>query len=150
MATEKANDKITIRPMEPEDIDAILEIDRKMSGKRRAVTYKDLISGDIGGDLDLSFIGEVGGQVVGFVLARYTYIGEPVIEVGLIQIFGVDPDYWGKGIASKLVDSVLECCQSKNLKIVRVMVNERDSRLQDFFAHLGFHRGQLIDYTKTI
>jgi len=149
-AIEREEGKVRIRPMEPEDIDSVLAIDRKISGVRRAVTYTDLITGDLGGVLDLSFVAEVDGQVAGFILARRAYVGEPVTEVGLIQILGVDPDYWRQGIASKLVNALLDTCQSKKLNAVRIMVNERDSQLQGLFAHMGFRRGQLIDYTKTL
>jgi ribosomal-protein-alanine N-acetyltransferase len=136
--------------MEPEDISTILEIDREISGKSRAVTYASLITGDLGGELDLSFVAEVGGKVAGFILARHAYIGEPVIEAGLIQILGVQPNYQRQGIARGLVNAMLERCRSKSLKMVRAMVNERDSRLQGFFAHMGFGHGQLIDYSKTL
>ena len=147
---ETRESKTRIRPMEPEDIELVLAIDRKISGVRRAITYTDLITGDLGGVLDLSFVAEVDGEVAGFVLARRAYVGEPVTEVGLIQILGVDPDYWRQGIATKLVNALLEHCQSKGLKAVRVMVKERDSQLQTFFSRMGFRRGQLIDYTKTL
>jgi predicted N-acetyltransferase YhbS len=150
MAMERKESKIRIRPMEPEDIDSVLAIDRKISGVRRAVTYTDLITGDLGGVLDLSFVAEVNGQVAGFILARRAYVGEPVAEVGLIQILGVDPDYWHQGTATRLVNALLDACQSKKLNAVRIMINERDSQLQPFFAHMGFKRGQLIDYTKTL
>ncbi|MBC8429586.1 MAG: GNAT family N-acetyltransferase [Dehalococcoidia bacterium] len=146
---ERRESKIRIRPMEPEDIDSILAIDRKITGVRRAITYTDLITGDLGGALDLSFVAEANGEVAGFILARRTYVGEPVTEVGLIQILGVDPDYWHQGIASKLVNALLDTCQSKQLNAVRIMVNERDSQLQGLFQRLGFRRGKLIDYTKT-
>lgn len=149
-ARKITENNLRIRSMEPEDITAVLQIDRKISGAQRAITYSDLITGDLGGVLDLSFVAEVAGQVVGFILAQHAYVGEPVVEVGLIQILGVDPDYWGQGLATKLVNTLLEHCKSKGLKTVRVMVKERDSQLQAFFAHLGFRRGQLIDYTKTL
>ena len=147
---ERRESKVRIRPMEPEDIDNILAIDRKITRVRRAVTYTDLITGDLGGALDLSFVAEVDGQIAGFILARQSYVGEPVIEVGLIQILGVDPDYWHQGIASKLVNALLDNCQTRNLNTVRIMVNEHDSQLQGLFQHLGFRRGKLIDYTKTL
>lgn len=147
---ERKQGKIRIRPMEPEDIDSVLAIDRKISGVRRAITYTDLITGDLGGVLDLSFVAEVDGQIAGFILARRAYVGEPVTEVGLIQILGIDPDYWRQGIATKLVNALLDNCQEKKLDAVRIMVNERDSQLQPFFAHMGFHQGQLIDYTKAL
>ena len=142
--------KVVIRPMEPEDIDAVLTIDRKISGVRRAITYADLITGDLGGVIDISFVAEINGQVAGFILARLAYVGEPVTEVGLVQILGVNPDYQRQGIATKLVNAMLERCKSKGIKAVRVTVNERDSQLRGFFQRMGFRRGQLIDYSKTL
>ena len=150
MTIEQTKDEPRIRPMEPEDISAILEVDRKITGERRAVTYTSLMAGDLGGELDLSFVAEVGSQVVGFILARHAYIGELVVKAGVIQIVGVDPDYWRRGIATKLVNAVLEQCQTRGLKIVRAMVNEHDSQLQGLFARMSFQRGQLIDYTRTL
>lgn len=150
MNMQKTEEKLMIRPMEPEDISDVLEIDRKSTGERRAPTYNNLITGDIGGDFDLSLIGEIGGQVIGFVLARQIYIGEPPIEVGLIQILGVDPDYRGQGIASTLIDAIVEHCRTRGLKAVRVMVSQDDSQLQGFFKHMGFASGQLIDYSKKL
>jgi ribosomal protein S18 acetylase RimI-like enzyme len=147
---ERKESKLRIRPMEPVDIDAILAIDKKISGVRRAVTYTDLITGDLGGVLDLSLVAEVDGQIAGFILARRAYVGEPVAEVGLVQILGVDPDYQRQGIATKLVEALLESSQSKNLKSIRIILNERDSQLQEFFDRMGFKRGQLIDYTKEL
>jgi len=136
--------------MEHEDIDAVLAIDRKITGVRRAVTYTDLITGDLGGVLALSFVAEVNGQVAGFILARRAYLGDPVTEVGLVQILGVDPEYWRQGIATKLANALLDTCRSKGLNAVWIMINQRDSQLQGFFEHLGFRRGELIDYTKTL
>ena len=148
--TEKRRSKIRVRPMEPEDIDSVLAIDRKITGVRRAATYTDLIIGDLGKIPDLSFVAEVNGEVQGFLLARRAYFGEPFTEVGLIQILGVDPEHWRQGIATSMINALVEACQSKKLSAVRIMVNENDSQLQDLFQRLGFRRGKLIDYTKTL
>ena len=148
--TERAGSKIRVRPMEPEDIDSVLAIDRKITGVRRAATYTDLIIGDLGKIPDLSFVAEVNGEVQGFLLARRAYFGEPFTEVGLIQILGVDPDHWRQGIATQMVNALVETCQDKKLNAVRIMVDENDSQLQSLFQRLNFHRGKLIDYTKTL
>jgi ribosomal protein S18 acetylase RimI-like enzyme len=63
---------------------------------------------------------------------------------------GVDPDYQRRGIGTMLVEALLQAGQAEKLKSVRIMVNERDSQLQDFFAQMGFARGQLIDYSKEL
>jgi ribosomal protein S18 acetylase RimI-like enzyme len=147
---ERGEPKIRIRPMEHEDIDSVLAIDRKITGKRRAVTYTELITGDLGGALALSIVAEVDGVVQGFLLARRIYVVAPPGEVGLIQILGVDPDYQRRGIASKMVSALLDACRAKKLSAVRIMINSRDNQLVGLFEHLGFRRGELVDYTKTL
>lgn len=147
--TERKGSKIRVRPMEPEDIDSVIAIDSKITGVRRAATYTDLIIGDLGKIPDLSFVAEVDGEVQGFVLARRAYFGEPFTEVGLIQILGVDPDHWRQGIATQMVNALVETCQDKKLNAVRIMIDESDDQLQHLFQRLGFRRGKLIDYTKT-
>jgi predicted N-acetyltransferase YhbS len=72
--------KVSIRPMEPEDINGILEVDRKISGVQRAITYRDLVREALGGEMDVSFVAEVDDQFVGFVLAYLTYVREQVSE----------------------------------------------------------------------
>ena len=142
-----AEAKVSIRPMEPEDISGILDIDRKISGESRAITYRDLFRETLGGEMDVRFVAEKENQMIGFVLAYLTYVREKVTEACVIQIFGVDPAYQGKGIAKQLVQKLLEECRTKGIKSVRVMVEERDNPLQNFFKHMGFARGHYIDYT---
>jgi len=147
---ERGAPKIRIRPMEDEDIDSVLTIDRKITGVRRAATYTELITGDLGGVLALSIVAEVDGVVQGFILARRVYVVAPPTEVGLIQILGVDPDYQRRGIATKMVNALLDTCRSKKLNAVRIMINKRDNQLVGLFEHLGFRRGELVDYTKSL
>jgi ribosomal protein S18 acetylase RimI-like enzyme len=146
--TERSESKIRVRPMEPMDIDSVLAIDSKITGVRRAATYTDLIIGDLGKIPDLSFVAEVDGEVQGFLLARRAYFGEPFDEVGMIHILGVEPDYQRQGIATKMVDALIEACQEKKLNAVRIMINEKDDQLRGLFERSGFRRGKLVDYTK--
>jgi len=141
---------VKIRPMEPEDISSILVVDQKISGVQRALTYRDLVREALGGQIDMSFVAEVDNQFVGFVMAHFTYVREQVSEACVIQIFGVDPKYQRQGIASKLIQALLDKCRSKKIKLARVMIDERDSELQGFFKRLGFDRDRYIDYSKTV
>jgi predicted N-acetyltransferase YhbS len=146
----KAEAKVKIRSMEPEDISGILEIDRKISGVQRASTYKDSFHEVIGGQMGVSFVAEIDDRVVGFVLAYLAYVREQVSEACMIQIFGVDPQYQKQGIAAKLFQRLLDECRLKKLKLVRVSLEERDSELKKFFEHLGFDHGRSIDYFKAL
>ncbi|MDP2970715.1 MAG: GNAT family N-acetyltransferase [Deltaproteobacteria bacterium] len=142
--------EVKIRPMEPEDIHGILEVDRKISGVQRAITYRDLVREALGGEVDVSFVAEIDNQFVGFVLAYLTYVREQISEACVIQIFGVDPAYQKQGIASKLIQALMEKCRAKKIKLIRVMLDERDGDLQGFFKRLGFDRGRHVDYSKSL
>lgn len=141
--------KVNIRPMEPDDIDGILAIDRKIGGEQRSITYPDRVSDYLGGLINFNFVAEVENQVIGFVLAYFTYVAEKVKEACVIQILGVDPDYGRRGIATKLIQRQLEECHDRGIKQVRVMIEERDNQLQDFFKTMGFERSRFLLYSKS-
>jgi len=140
---------INIRRMGRGDIDAVLAIDRKISGGRGLITYRDMVDADPGGALDLSFVSEVEGQVVGFILARLTYVGVPFIELAVIQAVVVDPDYQRRGIASRLVNALLGHCHAEGINTIRAVLDERNTELRRFFERQGFRRSELINYTRT-
>jgi len=148
-ATEKGEVNIHIRPMERKDIDAVLAIDRRINPTRSIFTRRELSACDPGGQLDLSFIAEVENEVVGFVMARLAYVGIPVAEVGIIHAVAVDPDYQREGIGARLLSTLSSCCQTEGISQLRVVINERDTQLKDFFENLGFRRSELVIYTKT-
>jgi ribosomal protein S18 acetylase RimI-like enzyme len=140
-------EKVLIRSMEPGDIDAVLAIDRKLIGLRRSITYG--INEVIGGQFDFSFVSEINGEIIGFVLASVIYFYEPemVTDACVIQVVGVDPDYWRKGIATKLIQTLLNASRSKGIKKVRVMVDKNDKQLSSFFQRIGFRHGRFISYS---
>ena len=151
MKTRQANqDSVKIRPMEPKDIEAIFEMDRILTGVERAISLSYLVTEDLGGELDLSFIADVNGQLVGFVIARHAYIGEPVMDAVLIQGLGVHPIYQQQGIGTKLMNALTKQAQSKGIKTLRVMLSERDSRIKNFFSRMEFNPAQFVVYDKIL
>jgi ribosomal protein S18 acetylase RimI-like enzyme len=143
--------EVNIRRMGRRDIDAVLAIDRKISGGQGLITHKDMVTADPGGALDLSFVSEVDGQVVGFILARLTYVGVPFIEIAVIQAIVVDSDYQRRGIASRLVHALVGHCHTEGVRVntIRAVLDERNTGLRHFFQRLGFRRSELINYTRT-
>jgi ribosomal-protein-alanine N-acetyltransferase len=144
----KEKGSVNIRRMMRSDIDSVLAIDQRISGGG-LITYKDMVAVDPGGALDLSFVSEAENKVVGFVLARLTYVGVPFIEVAVIQAIVVDPDYQRRGIASRLINTLLSHCHAEGINSIRAIVNEHNADLKRFFQRLGFHRSELVNYTKT-
>jgi len=140
----------TIRPIEPDDLDAILDLDRRITGKERTPTYQDLINEVFGGEMGMSFVAEADGGVVGLVLARVGYVPERISEVCLIQVIGMDPQYRGRGIATRLVQAVIDEACAKGMRTVYVIVDRQDDQLRALFEHMDFSEGDLIHYAKDI
>jgi ribosomal protein S18 acetylase RimI-like enzyme len=156
-----AEKEIKIRPMERRDIEGVLAVyskirEEKIPGTKRSrlsyrgtMTYEEVASTNPGGPLDLSFVAEANGQVIGFIWGRLAFAGIPVDEVGIIHMLIVDPDYQRQGIASRLVDALAERCHARGVNTVRAVVNERHWELQNYFQSLGFYRSELVTYTRT-
>jgi ribosomal protein S18 acetylase RimI-like enzyme len=140
---------VNIRRMTRGDIDAVLALDQKISGGREFITYRDMVAADPGGALDLSFVAEVGGKIVGFVINRLAYLMIPFTEVCIVQGMLVDPDYQGRGIGSKLFGKLLEHCHAEGINTIRALVEEHNKGLQQFVQQLGFRRSPIVNYDKT-
>ncbi len=151
---------INIRPMERGDIDTVISIygkirDEKIPGVKRsrlsyrsALTYAEVALTDPGGPLDLSFVAEADGKAIGFIWSRLAYVGIPIDEVGIIYMLVIDPDYQKRGIAGKLIEALAKRCRDRGVKTVRAIIDERHWELQNYFQKLGFHRSELVIYTK--
>lgn len=156
-----AEKEVKIRPMESRDINAILAVydkirEEKIPGIKRsrlsyraAMTYEEVASTDPGGPLDLSFVAEADGKVVGFIWSRLAFVGIPIDEVGIIHMIVVDPNYQKQGIAGRLVNALAERCHAKGVNTVRAVIDERHWELQNYFQKLGFRRSELVIYTRT-
>ena len=109
---------VTIRRMREEDIEGVLAIDRKIVGKERATTYDTMPRNYVGGELDVSVVAEVKGEIVGFLLGRMT---ESSFEAGncfLLDLIGVDPDYRRQGIGRRMVTrSSCGSCRNSHIGI---------------------------------
>ena len=141
----KRGGKVKIREMTDEDISVVLDMDKKMVGEQRAITYRDPLSFYIGAELSVSFAAEVDGKVVGFALGR---LRDP--NTGWLQTLAVDPKYQHQGIGAKLVEALVKRCRSKGAKTIHTMVSWRDARMLSFFNSLGFTRGEMIDLQKPL
>jgi ribosomal protein S18 acetylase RimI-like enzyme len=140
---------INIRHMTPSDLDGVLVLIGKITKGKSRITYRDLIANYPGGLLDLSFVAETKGQIVGFILARVEFLYIPVVEVCLLQAVGVDPEYQGRNIGSVLVRKLIDQCRLEEVDTVRALVAEDDEPLRRFIEHLGFSRSNIVNYDKT-
>jgi ribosomal protein S18 acetylase RimI-like enzyme len=89
--------------------------------------------------LSLGFVAEAGGRVRAFILGRVAHDRKSAAEIGTIAILGVHPDYQRRGIATRLVDALLEKFRTGEVKTVRIAhrgIDRHDKPLVDFVASI--------------
>jgi hypothetical protein len=72
------------------------------------------------------------------------------LSIFLVSIFHLKSIEFFRESQRKLIQALLDKCRSKKIKLVRMMIDERDNELQSFFKRQGFDRGRTIDYSKTV
>jgi len=139
---------LRIRQMTKNDWEGIVGIDAKITGKRRTPSWPQRVSSHTRTfSPSLSFVAEIDGKVVGFILADVRGAEYALPLAGWIDSVGVDPEYQGQGIGRKLIESSIEECHVHGIK-ARLMIKETDERLQNFLLSVGFRRGEYVEFVK--
>jgi ribosomal protein S18 acetylase RimI-like enzyme len=140
--------EIVIRRMTEDDVSRVKAIDESLTGSSRAPSW------EVGAEIEVavyrpavSFVAEVEGEVVGFILGdiRGAEYGKDLR--GWIDMVGVNPNYHRLGIGRSLVEKFCEVCR-KNGVSAEVVIRDSDEILKGFFSSLGFYRGDMINYVK--
>lgn len=142
---DKDAGRVEIREIMEEDLEAILELDRKLVGKQRSATYKNPISTYLGGDFGLSFVAVDNKKIVGFVMGQVEGPGK-----GWIQTIAIDPEHRRQDVGAKLVEALLARCRSRGMDTVHIAANWRDSGMLSFLNSLGFTRGDMVELEKSL
>ena len=137
---------VTVRAMSEEDVEGILEIERRVRENYRAATYAPVPDSCIGGEIDNSVVAEDGGRIVAFVLARIVRSPAELTNVAWIELIGILPEYQRRGIGKRMMDFWKDQCSRKGIHKVHIMINWRDWWMQSFFESQGFIRGELVDF----
>jgi ribosomal protein S18 acetylase RimI-like enzyme len=148
---------LKIRALTEGDLDAVVEIDRKILGKsrrdhwRRKIGYADLYPRP-------ALAAELDGKVVGFILGYVSgwEFGVPD-TVGWIDTIGVDPEYQHRGIGETLFKRLIEnfkrsgkeerpeaeVSKIEGVDVVYTLVRWDDWTLLRFFHKMGFKKGEM-------
>jgi ribosomal protein S18 acetylase RimI-like enzyme len=135
-----------IRPLRKEDLNAIVEIDKKVLGRSRAEYWQMKIELLQSRSHLPSLVAIINNNVVGFILGEACgwEFGIPD-TVGWIHTIGVDPAVQKKGVARKLLQEMIVHLKKVGVTSIYVLVNWRDWDLLKFLSSAGFSRGDMIN-----
>ena len=130
---------VKIRPLDELDLDGIVRIDEKISGRYRPDVWEKRVMYYTRRDPGASQVAEAGGRVVGFMLGDCR-AGEFGIEEpsGWIERFGIDPDFRGQDLGRRMFDAICAHFRAEGVKLVRTLVDHDDASLGGFLKALGF------------
>ena len=151
-----------IRVLNENDLDAVVEIDKKVLGKeRRAFWKRKMAYADIYPRPAL--VAELEGKVVGFIMGYVSgwEFGVPD-TIGWIDTLGVDPAYQRRGIGRALFNALIEnfkhsgrekTPETKELEkptiegvnVVYTLANWSDWDLVQFYHAMGFKKGEMFN-----
>lgn len=138
--TTRKTESILIRRLRPSDLESVIAIDAKATGRRRVEYFKlklEMAINETG--VEVSLAAEIDGMFVGFLIARVYYgdfgIAEPA---AVLEVIGVHPDFRGRGVGHELLHQLTTNLLGLGVGKVSAEVNWEDSRIMAFMHNEGF------------
>lgn len=147
-----ARDRIMVRAMREDDLRALTEIDRRITGRDRSAYFKRIVHEALfESDVRVSLVAERDGGVAGFIMARVD-LGEfgRVEPVAVMDTIGVDPDYRDQGIGRALLSQLLINLATLRVEHIRTEIGWHDHTLLAYLDRCGFRPSQRLCFETAI
>lgn len=147
-----AQDKFDVRALEAGDLDDIIRIDQRVSGRRREDYIRELFDEAMNDSaVRVSLVARVDGIAAGFVMARTDFGDYGRAEaVAVLDTIGVDPDYAHRGVGHALLSQLFVNLAALRVERVETMVTRENFELLGFFYDAGFGQSQRLSFDKRV
>jgi ribosomal protein S18 acetylase RimI-like enzyme len=142
--------QVIVRRLKKKDAAAIRKIDSAITKNPSQLDHERIVGEEIRKETDASFVAEVDGKVVGYMISYITYGNFGVDKCAWIAKLGVDPKYMGQGIGSKLAEKIFKFYKKKRITAVFTSVRWDSTDLLSFFKILGFDRSNFVNLSKSL
>ena len=143
-------DNILIRKLKSEDAGEISKIYLSITKTTSVGDFRKIVAKQAQRDEDASFVAELNGKVVGYLIS-YTLIGGfGIAKSAWIANLGVNPKFMGQGIGEKMAKEIFKYYRNKGIKYIYTSVKWDSTDLLSFFKTLGFDRSEFINLKKNL
>ncbi|MBI4637719.1 MAG: GNAT family N-acetyltransferase [Candidatus Rokubacteria bacterium] len=141
---------VLIRPIEPSDLTAVVQIDEKLAGQTRKEYWQTRLEIAALRPPWMSLVAETDGRIVGFL---FGWVGESEFGIagatGWIDLIGLDPRYRGLGLGRALVDRFVQSGRElRAIEKIATLIDLGQDDVREFFTRLGFRHGPMIQLEK--
>ena len=134
--------------MKKTDAEAIGKIAAAIEKKPSLLDFKQIVSEEVKRRVNTSYVAEIKGKVVGFMISYITYGSFGADRCAWIAMFGVDPKLMGQGIGKRLAEEIFKVYKEKGVTEVFTSVRWDATDILSFFKTLGFERSNFINLWK--
>ena len=141
---------IQIRRLHIDDVDDIKRIEAAIIQSPVKIDFRRVIEEQSQKTEDASFVAELEGRVVGYMISYILSGGFGIDMSAWIAMLGVDPRFMGQGIGKKLAQEIFRFYQEKGIKNIYTTVRWDSTDLLSFFKTLGFDRSNFINLRRVL
>lgn len=147
-----ARGHVDVRVLERGDLEDIIRIDRRVTGRRRDPFIREVLDEAMSdAAVRLSLIARIDGIAVGFVTARADFGDYGRVEpVGVLDTIGVDPDYAHRGVGHALLSQLFANLNALGVDRVETVVARENFGLLGFFYDVSFEQSQRLAFDKRV
>ncbi len=141
---------ILIRKLKAEDSKDISKIYASITRTSVDDDFIHIIDEQVNNKKDASFIAELDGKVVGYMISIVISGGFGIKKGTWITNMGVNPKFMGQGIGESLAKKIFKFSREKGIKDIYTSVRWDSPDLLSFFKTLGFDRSNFINLRKVL
>ncbi len=141
---------VLIRKLRAEDAKDISNIYAAITQTPVKDDFIHIIAEQVNRKEDSSFVAELDGRVVGYMISIVISGGFGIMKSTWIANMGVNPKFMGQGIGENLANRIFEFSSEKGIKYVYTSVRWDSPDLLSFFKTLGFDRSNFINLRKML
>jgi ribosomal protein S18 acetylase RimI-like enzyme len=133
-------DDVVVRRLRPRDLEAVIALDAKTTGRRREEFFKIKLKQALAETgVEVSLAAEIDGLFVGFLLARVYYGEFGMMEpAAVLDTIGVLPDFQGRGVGSAMLGQLRMNLRALGIQRLQTEVGWDSQELLAFFHREGF------------
>jgi len=143
-------ENLQIRKINAEDASDIGSIQAAITKSPSNIDFRQIIEEQVRKDEDASFVAEIGGKVVGYMISYIVFGGFGLEKSAWIATVGVDPKFMGRGIGKRLAEEILAVYRKKGINDIYTSVRWDSADLLSFFKTMGFDRSNFINLRKVL
>lgn len=143
-------ENLLIRKLKVSDADHISKIQEAITKGPVTIDYHRVVREEARRRDGVSFVAELDGNVVGFMITYIIYGGFGLEKSAWIGLFGVDSKYMGSGIGKRLAKEIFDVIMERGIKNIFTSVRWDSTDLLSFFKSIGFDRSNFINLCRKL